>query len=107
MEEQSMSRGRHRRRWHRAWRGPRVSLSQRRLYRDPARGRIWGICAGLADYFDVSRTTMRFIAVTALIFVPELTFIAYVVARIVLPTRQEVEDVVLVDDDPTDAGIDA
>jgi phage shock protein C len=79
----------HRRRH--AWRRPRPSLSSRRLYRDPARGRIAGVCAGLAQYFGISRTMMRFIAVTALIFVPQVTGIAYLLAILIVPTREELE----------------
>lgn len=75
----------------RGWRHPRPSISDRRLYRDPARGRIAGVCAGLADYFGVSTTMTRFALVTALIFVPQITFFAYLIAAFVLPKREDLE----------------
>lgn len=81
---------RHYRRHRRCWRSSYVSISDRRLYRDPARGRIAGVCAGLADYFSVSTTMTRFVAVTALIFVPQVTFIAYLIAAFMLPTRKQI-----------------
>ncbi len=55
------------------------------LYRDPANGRIAGVCAGLADYFGLSRGGVR-IAVVVLcclgLFGPLL--IAYVILAIAL-----------------------
>lgn len=75
----------------RDWRKPRVSISDRRLCRIPSRGRIAGVCAGLAEYFSVSTTMMRFIAVTALIFAPQVTLIAYLLAIFLMPTREAVE----------------
>jgi phage shock protein C len=108
MEEQSMSGCRRAHRRHRSWRRPRLSLSQRRLYRDPSRGRIAGVCAGLADFFQISRTMTRFIAVTALIFATAPTIIAYLLATVLLPTREEIEDSARHDcDAPPDADIGA
>lgn len=76
---------------HRRWYRSRPSLSRRRLYRDPERGRIAGVCAGLAQYWGISRTMMRFIAITALIFVPQVTGVAYLLAVLILPTREDLE----------------
>jgi phage shock protein C len=75
----------------RRWRKPRVSISDRRLCRIPSRGRIAGVCAGLAEYFSVSTTMMRFAAVTALIFAPQITLIAYLLAIFLMPTREAVD----------------
>ena len=76
-----------RRRRH-AWRRPRPSLARRRLYRDTAHKRIAGVCAGLAQYFGTSALMMRFIAITGLIFVPQLTGVAYLLAWLVLRRSQ-------------------
>ena len=80
-------------RWSSRWRRPRPSLSERRLFRDPAHGRIAGVCAGLAAYFRIGRTMMRFIAVTGLIFAPEIVVLAYLLAALLLPTREELDDI--------------
>ena len=72
------------------WRQSGVSISDRRLWRDPDRGRVAGVCAGLAHYFGAGTTMVRFLAVTALIFVPQVTLIAYLLAAVFLPTREDV-----------------
>ncbi len=77
-----------------SWRRARISISDRRLYRDPDRGRLAGVCAGLADYFRTSATMMRFVAITALIFVPQVTAIAYLIATLLLPTREKIDSAI-------------
>jgi phage shock protein C len=57
------------------------------LYRDPARGRIAGVCAGLAEYFGVSLGGTRFaVIVLALVFFGPLLF-GYVLLAVLLPRR--------------------
>jgi phage shock protein C len=77
---------------HRRNRHRHESITDRRLYRDPSRGRLGGVCAGLADYFNVDTWLVRIVAVTALLFLFQVTFIAYLVAWAVLPRRDEVEE---------------
>ncbi|MYB39419.1 MAG: PspC domain-containing protein [Gammaproteobacteria bacterium] len=48
--------------------------------RDPERGKIGGVCAGLANYFGVETWVVRLIAVTGLIFLPSVMFPAYWIA---------------------------
>lgn len=79
------------RRHRNAWRRPRPSISDRRLCRDPDRGRFTGVCAGIADYFGISRTFVRVATIVAACFNPPLVLIAYAIASFVLPTREEVE----------------
>ena len=57
------------------------------LHRDPDHGWIAGVCAGLATYFDVDRKVVRIIMVLGLIFFAWPTFIAYLVAAVLLPRR--------------------
>jgi phage shock protein C len=90
MEEPAMSRKCKHKHGCRHWRRARVSISDRRLYRDPDRGRLAGVCAGLADYFRTSTTMIRFAAITALIFIPQVTVIAYLLAALLLPTREDI-----------------
>lgn len=37
-----------------------------RLYKDPRNGRIMGVCAGIADYFDIRPGIIRLLAIIAL-----------------------------------------
>ena len=60
---------------------------KRELYRDPSRGKICGVCVGVADYFDLEVWVVRIIAVTALIFFGFPIFIAYIVAYFVLEPK--------------------
>jgi phage shock protein C len=70
------------------WREP-----SRRLRLDPARGRIVGVCAGIARYYEVEPWVIRLIAVTALLFFPGIVFPAYWVAYFVMerPPRSDGE----------------
>ncbi len=49
----------------------------RRLYRDPEREKIVGVCAGIARYYGVEPWVVRCIAVTGLLFFPSIVFPAY------------------------------
>ena len=56
----------------------------RRLYRDPKRGKVGGVCAGLARYFGVEIWVVRCLAVTGLIFAGSIVAPAYLIAWAVL-----------------------
>ncbi|WP_185236584.1 envelope stress response membrane protein PspC [Teredinibacter franksiae] len=58
--------------------------SEKKLYRNRRKGVIGGVCAGLADYFDVDVILVRIIAITCLFFTLQVAFIAYWVAYFVL-----------------------
>lgn len=58
-----------------------------RLFRDPQRGMIAGVCAGIADYFGIEPIVTRLAAVLGLMFFLPLTLIAYVILAIVLPPK--------------------
>lgn len=61
--------------------------SKKGFYRDPSRGKICGVCVGIADYFGLEIWVVRIIAVTALIFFQFPIFIAYMVAYLVLDAK--------------------
>lgn len=63
--------------------------SWRRLYRDPKRGWIGGVCAGLADYFGLAPGVVRVLTLICLIAFTLPTLIAYVIAAMVLERRPE------------------
>ena len=56
----------------------------KKLYRDPSRGKIAGICAGVADHYGWEVWLVRIVAITALIFISKITLIVYIVAWVVL-----------------------
>lgn len=56
----------------------------RRLYRDPGREKIGGVCAGIARYYGMEPWVVRCITVTALLFFPTIVFPAYWIAYFVL-----------------------
>lgn len=66
-----------------------VRRAPRRLFRDPSRKRIAGVCAGLADYFGTDPWVVRSIALCMLIFTPlsGVTFMAYWVAYFVMDPK--------------------
>ena len=59
---------------------PPVTARTRKLYRDPQRGKIGGVCAGIAAYYGAEPWVVRCIAVTGLLFLPSIVFPAYVIA---------------------------
>lgn len=61
--------------------------SSRRIYKDSERGAIMGVCAGLANYFDLNKTGVRIVAVLCLVCVFWPVLIAYFVAGFMLRDR--------------------
>lgn len=64
----------------------------RKLYRDPARGRIAGVCVGFADYFGIETWVTRCIAVSGLLFMGSITLPAYFIAYLLMDRRPQRED---------------
>ena len=60
----------------------------RRLYRDPNKGLILGVCAGLADYFGFDLTTTRVCVAVSLIFFMPATLLVYFGLALLLPKRR-------------------
>lgn len=61
---------------------------KKQMYRDKEKGKIAGVCAGLADYFGWEVWVVRIITFTALIFLPQVTFIAYFIAWFVIDKKK-------------------
>jgi len=57
---------------------------EKRLYRSKSDRMIWGVCGGLAKYFDMDPTIIRVIAVLS-IFLGSLGIWAYIILAIVVP----------------------
>jgi phage shock protein PspC (stress-responsive transcriptional regulator) len=60
----------------------------KRLYRNTQNGKIAGVCAGIADYFNIDVVVVRLAAVL-LAFMGGAGFIAYIVAWIITPVKLE------------------
>jgi phage shock protein C len=58
-----------------------------RLYRDPRRGWLAGVCAGLGEYFGVSAGLIRLLVILSGMFFTIPTLLAYIVAAVVLQRR--------------------
>jgi phage shock protein C len=58
-----------------------------RLHRNPRRGVIFGVCAGIAEYFGFDLTVTRVLVVIAALFAFPLITIAYLVLALLLPRR--------------------
>ncbi|MBA7707799.1 hypothetical protein ES703_116682 [subsurface metagenome] len=57
---------------------------EKRLYRSQSDRMIWGVCGGLAEYFDIDPTIIRIIAVL-LVFASGAGILAYIILAIVIP----------------------
>jgi phage shock protein PspC (stress-responsive transcriptional regulator) len=58
----------------------------KKLYRSRTDRKIWGVCGGLAKYFNIDPTIVRIIAVASL-FVGSLGFWIYIIMTIVVPVE--------------------
>ncbi len=57
---------------------------KKRLYRSRTDRMLWGVCGGLAEYFNIDPTIVRLIAVLS-IFLNGLGILAYIILAIVVP----------------------
>lgn len=62
--------------------------TKKRLYKNKAKGKILGVCAGLAEYFDVDVTLVR-VAWILLLFAFSTGFWAYIICAIVMPDKSD------------------
>lgn len=62
-----------------------------RFYRDPRHGKLMGVCAGVAEYFDWNVTLIRILAIIALFWFSALTLVAYLILGFLLPTKTDEE----------------
>ena len=58
---------------------------EKRLYRSQSDKMLWGVCGGLAKYFDVDPTIVRAIAVLSIFVSGGLGILAYIIMAIVVP----------------------
>ncbi len=63
----------------------------KKLYRSRTDRKIWGVCGGLAKYFDMDPTIVRVIAIASVLFTGA-GIIAYIVMAIVVPLENSAVD---------------
>jgi phage shock protein C len=64
---------------------------QNRLYRSNTNRIIWGVCGGIAEYFNIDPVIIRIIAIL-LIFANGFGVIAYIIMAIIVPRRSSKSD---------------
>jgi phage shock protein C len=60
------------------------SINPHQLYRNSSEGIFSGVCAGIADYFDVPKLLVRFLAVAFFFFSAGLAIVFYIAASFLL-----------------------
>ncbi|XOV79084.1 MAG: envelope stress response membrane protein PspC [Aestuariibacter sp.] len=59
-------------------------MSKRELYRDPEKGKLAGVCAGIAKYFGWELWLIRIIFISGVLLTGSFFLVAYVVAWFIL-----------------------
>ena len=67
--------------------GSSIIMSEiKKLYKDPKNAKIAGVCAGLAEYFELDVSLVRILMLVS-IFVSGIGIIFYIIAWLVLPDK--------------------
>lgn len=67
---------------------------ERKLYRLPEQGKILGVCAGLAEYFDMDVALIRIVFVILALATGGSAILLYIILAIVMPTRDGNQDTI-------------
>lgn len=59
------------------------------FYKDTLRKKVSGVCAGVAKHFGFDLLWVRAATIVAFVFMPVPVALAYVVAVVLLPNRQQ------------------
>ena len=62
----------------------------KKLYKSTTNKKIFGVCGGLADYFNVDPTLIRLLW-AVLIFCMGTGILAYIIAALILPEQQDIQ----------------
>lgn len=62
---------------------------KKRLYKIEEGKKLWGVCGGIAEYFDIDPTIIRLIWLI-FIFCVGTGILAYIIAAIIMPKKSEV-----------------
>ncbi len=63
---------------------------KKRLYKIENGRKVFGVCGGIAEYFDMDPTIVRLLWIL-LIFCVGTGIVAYFVAALIMPNKSEVE----------------
>ena len=64
-------------------------MKDKRLYRVEEGSRIWGVCGGIAEYFNIDPTLIR-LGWVLLVACGGTGILAYIIAALVIPKKSEV-----------------
>ncbi len=65
-----------------------MSYYSHTFHRDPARGRVAGVCAGLAEYLELGAGIVRIAFILlAIVTTPVIALLIYVILALVMPAR--------------------
>jgi len=64
-------------------------ISGDKLYRNMRKSKLMGVCAGLADFYDMDRTLVRIGTILLGYFFTMPVLFLYIVAGLLLPKRPE------------------
>ena len=64
-------------------------MKDKRLYRIEQGSKIWGVCGGIAEYFDIDPTLVR-LGWVVFIALGGSGILAYIIAAMVMPKKSEV-----------------
>ena len=62
---------------------------KKRLYKVQNGKKLCGVCAGIAEYFDIDPTIVRLLWIF-LVFCVGTGILAYIVAAIIMPVKEEI-----------------
>lgn len=66
-----------------------VLLMKKRLYKIEEGKKVFGVCGGIAEYFDIDPTLVRLICIL-LIFCVGGGLLAYIIAALVMPRKSDI-----------------
>ena len=61
---------------------------EKKLYRSKTNKKIFGVCGGLAEYFDIDATIVRLVLVLAVLFAG-VGVLAYLIAALIMPVKPD------------------
>ncbi|MBQ8449158.1 MAG: PspC domain-containing protein [Clostridia bacterium] len=64
---------------------------KKRLYKNESEGKLGGVCAGLAEYFNIDPTVVRLGWVLITLMSAGAGIIGYIAAAIIMPDKSEIE----------------
>jgi phage shock protein C len=69
--------------------GSIFTMRNKRLYKTKDGAMLFGVCAGLAEYFDIDPTLVRLLLVAS-VFFGGMGIVVYLVAAVILPNKSDV-----------------